>query len=59
MSNEATEPVTAAERMRRLRTRQRNGLRYMRILLHETHTYPEGTRCKNFRLETLVKNVCE
>jgi hypothetical protein len=36
MSNKATEPVTAAERMRRLRTRQRNGLRYMRILLHET-----------------------
>jgi hypothetical protein len=35
MSNKATEPVTAAERMRRLRTRQRNGLRYMRILLHE------------------------
>ena len=36
MSNKATEPVTAGERMRRLRTRQRNGLRYMRILLHET-----------------------
>jgi hypothetical protein len=36
MSSKAKEPVTAAERMRRLRTRQRNGLRYMRILLHET-----------------------
>jgi hypothetical protein len=36
MSNKAKERVTATERMRRLRTRQRNGLRNMRILLHET-----------------------
>jgi hypothetical protein len=36
MSSKAKEPVTAAERMRRLRTRRRNGLRYMPILLHET-----------------------
>jgi hypothetical protein len=36
MSSKAKESVTAAERMRRFRTRQRNGLRYMRILLHET-----------------------
>jgi hypothetical protein len=36
MSSKAKEPVTAAERMRRLRTRRRNGLRSVRILLHET-----------------------
>jgi hypothetical protein len=36
MSSKAKEPVTAAERMRRFRTRQRNGLRSVRILLHET-----------------------
>jgi hypothetical protein len=36
MSTKPKEPVTAAERMRRLRTRRRNGLRSVRILLHET-----------------------
>jgi hypothetical protein len=30
------EPVTAAERMRVHRTRRRNGLRCVRVLLHET-----------------------
>jgi hypothetical protein len=36
MSSKAKESVPAAERMRRLRARRRNGLRCMRILLHET-----------------------
>jgi hypothetical protein len=36
MSTKATGPITAAERMRLLRIRRRNGLRYMRVLLHET-----------------------
>ena len=30
------EPVTAAERMRAHRSRRRNGLRCVRLLLHET-----------------------
>jgi hypothetical protein len=30
------EPLPAAERMRAHRTRRRNGLRFVRILLHET-----------------------
>jgi hypothetical protein len=36
MSSKAKGPVTAAERMRRHRTRRRNGLRSVRLLLHET-----------------------
>ena len=37
MSSEGTkEPVSAAERMRGYRARRRNGLHYVRILLHET-----------------------
>jgi hypothetical protein len=36
MSNKIKAPITAAERMRRLRARRRNGLRSLRVLLHET-----------------------
>ena len=36
MSSEAKEPVTAAERMRHHRKRRRNGLRCLRVVLHET-----------------------
>jgi hypothetical protein len=36
MNSKAKEAITAAERMRRLRTRRSNGLRCVRILLHET-----------------------
>ncbi len=37
MSPKTTEkPLTPAERMRLHRKRRRNGLRFMRILLHET-----------------------
>jgi len=36
MSRKAKEAITAAERMRTFRTRRRNGLRCVRILLHET-----------------------
>jgi len=37
MSSKAPkEPLPAAERMRAYRTRRRNGLRCVRILLHET-----------------------
>ena len=36
MSSEAKEPVTAAERMRQHRKRRRNGLRCLRVVLHET-----------------------
>ena len=36
MSIKAKEPVTAAERMRHHRTRRRNGLRCLRVVLHET-----------------------
>ena len=36
MSTKARKPVGAAERMRLLRTRRRNGLRCMRVMLHDT-----------------------
>jgi hypothetical protein len=36
MRTKAKEPVAAAERMRLLRTRRRNGLRCMRVMLTET-----------------------
>jgi hypothetical protein len=36
MSTKAKEPVPAAERMRRYRKRRRNGLRCVRVILHET-----------------------
>jgi hypothetical protein len=36
MSSKAKEPVPPAERMRRHRARRRNGLRSVRVLLHET-----------------------
>jgi hypothetical protein len=36
MRTKATIPVTAAERMRRFRTRRRNGLCSVRVLLHVT-----------------------
>jgi hypothetical protein len=35
MSTKAKESVPAAERMRRLRARRRNGLRSLRVLLHD------------------------
>jgi hypothetical protein len=36
MSNKSKESVSAAERMRHYRKRRRNGLRSVRVLLHET-----------------------
>jgi hypothetical protein len=36
MSAEAKESITAAERMRHHRTRRRNGLRCLRVVLHDT-----------------------
>jgi hypothetical protein len=36
MSSRSKQPRSAAERMRDLRTRRRNGLHCVRILLHET-----------------------
>ena len=36
MSIETRKPVSAAERMRLLRARRRNGLRCLRVMLHDT-----------------------
>jgi hypothetical protein len=36
MSSKTRKPVSAAERMRLLRTRRRNGLRSLRVMLHDT-----------------------
>ena len=36
MRTKAKEPIAAAERMRRLRARRRNGLRCMRVMLTDT-----------------------
>jgi hypothetical protein len=35
MSTKAKQAITAAERMQRLRARRRNGLRCLRVMLHE------------------------
>ena len=36
MSSKTRKPVSAAERMRLLRMRRRNGLRWVRVMLHDT-----------------------
>jgi hypothetical protein len=36
MRTKPKEPVAAAERMRHLRARRRNGLRCLRVMLHDT-----------------------
>ena len=38
MSSKTRKPVSAAERMRLLRMRRRNGLRWVRVMLHDTET---------------------